>query len=367
VGRSGPELRRKLAWLIGIRAVLSTLLLGGATVAQIAAPGSFPGDPFFLLIAVTFALTAAYAWALRYIDRHPWLIDIQFALDAIIVSAFIYLTGGIASVFASVYVLPIIAASTVRSRRGALLVATLSAAIFTGLVTWQYVTASSVVHDAWFGGADIALPQGSVAQYRLALNVSGLFAVALLSGSLAESERSAGAKLAQASTEIAGLQALNQHVIDSLPSGLATTDRARRVLTFNHAAETITGLSFASVAGQPLIDVLRMPPALVDALEEGLRGSGARRLEFRDDGQTSRLVLARHIRHARWTGGHPRHVPGRHQFKKLELDVRLKQLPLLPSKWPPSIAHEIRNPLRRCRGSIQIAPGALASMLSRNS
>jgi two-component system sensor histidine kinase PilS (NtrC family) len=364
VGRSGPELRRKLAWLIGIRAVLSTLLLGGATVAQIAAPGSFPGDPFFLLIAVTFALTAAYAWALRYIDRHPWLIDVQFALDAITVSAFIYLTGGIASVFASVYVLPIIAASTVRSRRGALLVATLSAALFTGLVTWQYATASSIVHDAWFGGADIPLPQGSVAQYRLALNVSGLFAVGLLSGSLAESERSAGAKLAQASTQIAGLQALNQHVIDSLPSGLATTDRARRVLTFNHAAETITGLSFASVVGQPLIDVLRMPPALVDALEEGLRGSGARRLEFafrKDDGQEIEVGLgATYLGTPHGPAGLLVTFQDVTEFKKLELDVRLKQRLAAVGEMAAGIAHEIRNPLASMSGSIQILRQELA-------
>ena len=67
----------------------------------------------------------------------------------------------------------------------------------------------------------------------------GFFAVALLSGSLAEGMRSAGAQLQEASSTIADLQALNQHVIDSLPSGLATTDTQHRILTFNHAAEAI--------------------------------------------------------------------------------------------------------------------------------
>ena len=33
------ELRRKLAWLIGIRAVISTVLLGGAIVAEMRSPG----------------------------------------------------------------------------------------------------------------------------------------------------------------------------------------------------------------------------------------------------------------------------------------------------------------------------------------
>ena len=354
MGRPGTELRRKLAWLIGIRAVLSTLLLGGATVAQLAAPGSLPGDPFFFLIALTFALTAVHAWALRFIDRQPWLIDVQFALDAITVSAFIYLTGGITSVFASVYVLPIIAASTVRFRRGALLVATLSAVIYTALVTWQYVNAATLAHNAW----DIMLPPRSVAQYRLALNVFGLFAVALLSGSLAESERSAGARLEQASTQIAGLQALNQHVIDSLPSGLATTDRARRVLTFNHAAEAITGLSFASAVGRPLIDVLQLPPAVVDALEDGLRGAGARRLEFvfrKGDGQEIEIGLgATHLGTPHGPAGLLVTFQDVTEFKKLERDVRLKQRLAAVGEMAAGIAHEIRNPLASMSGSIQI-------------
>jgi len=354
VVRPDTTLRRKVAWLIGIRAVLSTLLLGGATVAQLAAPGSFPGDPFFSLIALTFALTAVYAWALRYVDRQPWLIDVQFALDSVTVSAFIYLTGGITSVFASVYALPIIAASTVRSKRGALMVATLSAVIYAGVVLLQYMNAAALSRDAW----EIALPPRSVAQYRLALNVFGLFAVALLSGSLAESERSAGARLAQASTQIAGLQALNQHVIDSLPSGLATTDRARRVLTFNHAAEAITGLPFASVVGRPLIDVLQLPASLVDAMEQGLRGAGARRLEFafrKGDGQEIEIGLgATHLGTPHGPAGLLVTFQDVTEFKKLERDVRLKQRLAAVGEMAAGIAHEIRNPLASMSGSIQI-------------
>jgi len=58
-----------------------------------------------------------------------------------------------------------------------------------------------------------------------------------------------GARLELASTEIADLQALNQHVIDSLPSGLLTTDPMQRILTFNHAAEMICGLPFSGLSG----------------------------------------------------------------------------------------------------------------------
>src|SRR5437660_2778018 len=259
--------RRKLARLIVIRAAISTILLGSATFVQLTRPGLFPGNPFFSLIGLTFALTITYATTLRFVERNRWLIDLQLAGDALIVSAFIYFTGGIASYFSSLYVLPIVAASTVQFRRGGILVATLSAVLYRGLVLWQYLAASGLLHNSWLAAASIALPQRTTAQYIVALNVFGFFAVALLSGSLAEGMRSAGVKLEQASSTIADLQALNQHVIDNLPSGLATTDTEQRILTFNHAAEAITGYSFQSVVGRPIAEVLQLPPPFVQELE----------------------------------------------------------------------------------------------------
>ncbi|HEY6509768.1 MAG TPA: hypothetical protein VIY56_17215, partial [Vicinamibacterales bacterium] len=152
------DLRRRLGWLISVRAVISALLLGGAVVAQITSPGSFPVDPFFFLIAVTFALTVLFAATLRIADRHRWLIDLQLAADALIVSAFIYLTGGVTSFFSMLYVLPIVAASTVHFRRGGLLVATFSALLYGGLVLWQYLAAAGLLFDPWLTHGRVILP-----------------------------------------------------------------------------------------------------------------------------------------------------------------------------------------------------------------
>ena len=80
------SLRQKVAWLIAVRAMVSTLLLGGATVAQVTAPGSVAVDPFFFLIAVTFGLTISYALMLRFVDRYRWIVDVQLACDAVVVS-----------------------------------------------------------------------------------------------------------------------------------------------------------------------------------------------------------------------------------------------------------------------------------------
>jgi two-component system sensor histidine kinase PilS (NtrC family) len=352
------DLRRKLGWLIAIRAMVSTVLLGGATAFQVTAPGSFPVDPFFFLIALTYALTIGYAVTLRFVRHHRWLIDLQLVCDALIVSAFISLTGGITSVFSSLYVLPIVAGSSVGFRRGGLLVATLSAVCFVGLVVTQYLTAAGLLHMSWLPVDVVDLPSRSVGQYIVALNLFGFFAVALLSGSLADNVRSAGARLELASTEIADLQALNQHVIDSLPSGLLTTDRSQRIVTFNHAAETICGLPYLSVAGRPVAEVMQLPAGLVDALNRDLTGVSARRLEFRHrrtDGREIDIGLsATHLETPGGRAGYLITFQDLTDIKKLENDARRQQRLAAVGEMAAGIAHEIRNPLASMSGSIQI-------------
>src|SRR5262245_1097580 len=167
------SIRRKVATLIMARAVLSTVLLGWGTIAEITAPGSFSVDPFFILIAVTYGLTIVWASTLRLVDRSMWLIDLQLGLDALLVSASLYVTGGITSYFASVYVLPIIAASGLRQRSGALLVATMSGVLYLAVVLGQYFTAAGILRDPWVATNLLTLPTHRVAQFTVALNIFG--------------------------------------------------------------------------------------------------------------------------------------------------------------------------------------------------
>jgi two-component system sensor histidine kinase PilS (NtrC family) len=350
-----PDLRRKLRWFIAIRAVISTVLLGSATFAQIKELGSFPVDPFFFLIGLTYAVTAVYALTLRHAERSRWLVDLQLAGDVLVISAFIYFTGGVASYFSSLYVLAIVAAATVQLRRGGLLVAGLSALLYGGVVLVQYMTADGLLQDPWL--VSQTLPTRSVATYTYLLNTFGFVAVALLSGSLAEGMRSAGARLVQASTQIAQLQALNQHVIDSLPSGLATTDRQGGVQTFNRAAEFITGRPSASVIGRPIAEVLQLSQATVDALTADLDGSRGRRMEghYLRNGHPMEIGLS--AANLETPGGRTGFLftfQDVTEFKKLERDARMQQRLAAVGEMAAGIAHEIRNPLASMSGSIQI-------------
>src|SRR5262249_59702478 len=89
-------------------------------------------------IGLTYGLTLLWILTLRWVDRHPWLIDVQVACDALIVSAIVHLTGGVTSYFSTLYTLPIIAASTVQSWRGGLMVSVLSSILYSGIVIAQY-------------------------------------------------------------------------------------------------------------------------------------------------------------------------------------------------------------------------------------
>ena len=358
---SSPQtnLRKKVAWLIVVRAVLSTVFLGSATLMQVTAPGWFAVDPYFSLIGLIYGLTLAYALMLRKVEANPSLVDLQLGGDAIVVSAFIYFTGGITSYFALLYVLPIVAGSVVQHRRGGLFVAMLSAILYIEVVAGQYLAGGGVLSRVWGTGQSVALPPLSVAQYVVALNVFGFFVVALLSGSLAEGVRASGVRLAEASSQIADLQALNQHVIDSLPSGLATTDVGLRILTFNRGAETITGVSFRSAVGRTIDNVLQLPGPTIEDIHRDLQSVGTRRHEFKYRRADSRpeIEIGLGATHLETPGGRAGYLftfQDVTNIKKLERDSAMQQRLAAVGEMAAGIAHEIRNPLASMSGSIQI-------------
>ena len=146
-------------------------------------------------------------------------------------------------------------------------------------------------------------------------------------------------------------------MIDSLPSGLATTDNTGRTLTFNRAAENITGRSSTSVVGRPIAEVLHIPEDAVGALTPELDGGRARRMEshFMRGGQHVEIGLS--IAYLQTPGGRAGYLVTFQDvtdIKKLERDARLQQRLAAVGEMAAGIAHEIRNPLASMSGSIQI-------------
>jgi two-component system sensor histidine kinase PilS (NtrC family) len=347
-------LRRKLLWLIAGRAAAVTLLLGSAILIELKSPGAVPIDPFLVLIGLTYALTAVYSFALKFTERHRWVVDLQLACDAVIVSAFVLLTGGVTSYFSSLYTLPIIAASTIESRRGGVTVGVLGSLLYAGLVLAQYYGGGVLPEAVQVTG----LPQLRVAVFTVGLNVFGFLAVALLSGYLAEGLRRADERLAQASNQLADLQAFSQHVIDSLMSGLATTDIDGKLLTFNRAAEVITGTTAGSAVGAPAAEVLQLPKEAAGLFAGREGGSRLPRVEYgftRPDGRQIELgISTASLITPRGEAGFLFTFQDVTENRKKEREARVQQRLAAVGEMAAGIAHEIRNPLASMSGSIQI-------------
>jgi two-component system sensor histidine kinase PilS (NtrC family) len=348
-------MRSRVSPFVAGRVVISTIILGSATWVQLATPGAFPINPFYFLIGLTYGLSVLYLATLRYVDENPWLIDLQLTVDAGLVSAFVLVTGGIESDFSSLYLLPILAASTLRGRRGSLQVASVSAVLYFGIVLSQYTTLETF--PRWAVPAGATLPSPRFAQYVAATNLFGFLAIGSLAGALAERLRSAGSRLATVSETVEDLRAFNEHVINSLVSGLVTADTDCRILTFNRAASAITGVAPPRAIGANAATVLGLPPHFVNRLTT-LSRTRSQRGDFRvhtEDGRDIELgVTAARLSFPDGRTGYLFTFQDVTDVKRLERESGMRQRLAAVGEMAAGIAHEIRNPLASMSGSLQV-------------
>lgn len=351
-------LRRRLAVHIAVRLLVATVLLGAAVIVQLRTPGALPINPFYFLVGLTFTVSLGFIASLQLVDRLPWLTDVHFAIDAIVISTAVLITGGVESLFVILYMLPIVAASTVQFRRGGLQIAILNTILFVGVVVAQYLNANGYLDLPYGNLVTRELPPVNVAQYTVALNAFGFFAVAVLAGSLAERARRGEAQLEQATEEIADLQAFNQYVLDNLLSGLATADADNRIVTFNRSAMLITGTEGALPIGESAVSVLQLPPAFAAGLSQDLARVRSKRMDYlfrQPKGTTIDLGLsAAALPLPDGSRGYIYTFQDVTDIKRFEQSARLQQRLAAVGEMAAGIAHEIRNPLASMSGSMQM-------------
>jgi two-component system, NtrC family, sensor histidine kinase PilS len=182
--------------------------------------------------------------------------------------------------------------------------------------------------------------------------------VAALSGYLAEGLQRTGVQLERASSELADLQAFSRHVIDSLTSGLATTDMGGRIMTFNGAAAAIVGIRPMDAIRRPAADLLQLPQECVEYFRPSAKRPSSVRVEFkftRPDGRQIEIGMsAASLATPRGEIGFLLTFQDVTENRKLEREARVQQRLAAVGEMAAGIAHEIRNPLASMSGSIQI-------------
>ena len=154
------------------------------------------------------------------------------------------LHGGHESHFISLYLLVIIVASILFSRKGTFLTAGFAFVLLGGMVELTFYNRLPRTAGA--------MPTAHALQTWVFSNLFAFLAVAYLSNVLAEKLRRKGAELEQKSGELQDLQAFNEDIIHSMRGGLLTTDAQGIIVLLNRTGEEITGYKFADVRGKSL-------------------------------------------------------------------------------------------------------------------
>ena len=234
----------KLKWLDGLRLLLASALLGSAVVLDLHERLPFHTTPLYGLLGLTFCLSLIYALALRSQWGLYWQGLVQIALDLVLVSLLVHFTGGLDSVFPFMYIFVVIAAANVLGRRGGLVVGILSGLLYALLVLAEW---TQMIPPAEFAGGLAPFRSVGYAVYQVLIHAVAFLAVAILSGHLAHRLRQTGQELERRGLDLRNLQTLHQAIVANISSGLMTLDLAGRVVSFNGAAERITGYTFAAI------------------------------------------------------------------------------------------------------------------------
>jgi len=338
------ELVKRVNALIFIRVVVVTLLLGSFYIFKIGYDKLAHPAYFSSLIASLYYLTIIYAIMTRIIKRTSQFVlfvYIQITIDIIAETVLIYMTGGIESMFSFMFPLSIISAAIVLNRRACYIFATLGSICYGLLVDLQFYKVLEMPTGLVFTEKDYF--------YNIFAHISAFYLIAFLIGYLSDKLHSATKSLEERDTVLSDLKAFSKYVIESMPSGVFTTDLNRRIITFNTSAQVITKLHSTDVVGKNPEDIfpfLRNFKEPSDRIEGEIGRNGGTvpvgmRLSKLMDGSGNSIGLIGVFQDLT-------------ELKKMEAEVKRKEKWAFIGELSASIAHELRNPLASLKGSVEM-------------
>jgi two-component system sensor histidine kinase PilS (NtrC family) len=332
-------LKIRIKSLTVFRIVFATFLLGSLFLFKGYEKIHYVSELSYLIVSLYLA-TIIYLLLLGRIKNLIAFAYTQFLLDVIFEILLVYITGGIDSWFSFTFILTIISSSVVLNKRAGYFSATLSSILYGLLINFQFYGLLPVTS----GG--LALEEDYM--YKIFLHILSFYLTAYLSGYLSSRLENTVQKLEEKDINLRDLELFNREVLESLPSGLFTTDISGKVLIFNRAAEKITGIDKETVIGKRIDSVLPSFrfPFFEERKEETILVDGVQKIvgltisELRDIAENTEgfIVIFQDLT----------------KLKMLESEVKHKEKWATIGELSSNMAHEIRNPLASLRGSIEI-------------
>ncbi len=344
--------------LIAVRVIVVTTLLLAALIIQYTVREVLPLDYLYVAAGVTYALTLAYIALAFLVPSRVVNLTVQIGGDLVVETLLVYFTGGLDSPFSFLYLVSIITASMLLYRRGGLLAASGATIFYGALVDLMYYGVLPMPAQSLF------LPSmwsASRLYFNIAANFAGFYAASLLTSYLSEQQRTTSRELSAVRQNLAELRALNQNVVESIPSGLITLSTFGTATFVNPAGSQILQLPPLSILGRHVTELGFFTVEGWNTARDELAAGTIVRKEndtLSEDRRSIGFAVSHLSTLDAQSAGYTLIFQDLTEMKKLEAELRLKDRMAAVGELSAGIAHEIRNPLAAIAGSVQVLKGS---------
>ena len=331
-----------LAWLVKVRIIILTFLLGIELAVARFTASSLPLGLFVSTILLWYTISVFYVLLLSFWEEYRIQSLLQVLTDLLLVTLAVYITGGVDSSLNFLYPLVIIVACILLPRAWAYLTAALAFLMYGTVLELSYfgtVPSFSTTHLGW-----------GALQAIILVNLFAYLAVASLAGLLVAKLRQADVKLKDTSGALENLQALHQNIIQAISGGLITTGLDGRITLVNTAAQKLLERTENELLDQQ-VDQLFLDPLPQVGAE---RTHSEVRLVARNSYRKTFRVMVSALTVAERTLGYVYTLDDLTEIRRLEREVRMQDRLAAVGRLAAAIAHEIRNPLTSIAGSVSM-------------
>jgi two-component system sensor histidine kinase PilS (NtrC family) len=361
-----PEyLTSRLRWLMLARVFIVTFILGLATFIEVMSLeplSAMPASVLLVTIVLAYILSILFLVLLHYLPNITLNIYIQGTCDVALVTAMVYATGGIRSIYSVFYPLIIIYAVLFLGRKGGLIIASTAGIFYAFFADFEFY---GMIINPVFATADYQLNAGYVFT-RIIAHIISFYLIAFLASFVVEQERKTRTLLVEKQTAFDKLDLLHRSIIESVDTGILTVNLKGQIKSLNRAATEITGLSFHKIENQIFSDIFPDCPPLGREQQKagGNRSPAKTRFEMAfQTGAGRKLLLGGSVSPLKDPSGITigsivifQDLTEINEMKEsLEKSRRLAFI----GEMAAGLAHEIRNPLASISGSIQMLKGDL--------